>query len=550
MGVSARLARGFLMLVLSSWAGGAWAQYTRTGLLKWVYDDITVRSYEGRRRASGWSQSYDYSMEGPLASGLIGEGGASVNFSRGKSLAQTVASADADQKMLGYSFHGSLLPPGLRRYVTLAPSLSRARASQAWGEPRTSRDLADENRALTLGLSLPKLPSVSISRSRISRRDLSSLPSVEQDTEVRNEQAAYAKGPLRLQYRKDGSRVADRLFPSSSLKTEQTSGEAELNFTELKGRLQRAFLRASYQGQSSDAGGIATRQDFSAASVYLATRQAKRGRWNVHLGYGSDFSRSNTEAGKRLRNNALLVSNAPLRGGQLSNQLGYSRSDGRAQQQSVSESAAAEWRRSPRAGFRVNADGGWAWDRHAGAALSDSLRQRTTLTPRPSYDLYLEFGTLGASPLAGRPGGSRQHGLGAGLALRPAPLAELSGNYAASRSRSFADGSARVNHSVSAQAQASPLDRLKTTATYSLTWNGGSQGPAGRSSVLNAAVDYAPCESARLGGELVYGRHALNAVLSGSYTIGRTRLMLRFERQELYTINSYSHLSLSLSRYL
>ena len=85
-------------------------------------------------------------------------------------------------------------------------------------------------------------------------------------------------------------------------------------------------------------------------------------------------------------------------------------------------------------------------------------------------------------------------------------------------------------------------------ATYSLTWSRHSQGPGSRNSVLNTAVEYAPDASLRLGGELVYSRQALNSIFSGSYVVGRTRLVLRFERQELYTVNSYSHLSFSLSR--
>ena len=223
-----------------------------------------------------------------------------------------------------------------------------------------------------MGLSIPKLPSVSVSRSRLSRRDLSAAPSVEQETEVSNEQAAYAKGPLRLQYRRDAGRVADRLFPASGLKTEQSAAEAELNFTELKGRVQRASLRASHQGQSSEAGGIAARQDFDAASLYLATRQAKHGRWatyglwellEVRGRCGQALAKQRSWSPPR------LCAADEWRPARLRALRTY-----RARQQSVSESAGAEWRRSPK-GVQASANGSGLGG-GGRSLLSDALRQR------------------------------------------------------------------------------------------------------------------------------------------------------------------------------
>ena len=42
------------------------AQYMRSGLLNWTYDDFAVKTTEGTRKAAGFSQSYSYSMDGPL----------------------------------------------------------------------------------------------------------------------------------------------------------------------------------------------------------------------------------------------------------------------------------------------------------------------------------------------------------------------------------------------------------------------------------------------------------------------------------------------------
>lgn len=536
------------LLAAATLASPAGAQYARTGLLRWDYDDVMVDAPQGRRRVSGFSQSYLYTVDGPLATPMIGAGRASVNFSQGKSLAQTVVTSDTEQKILGYSFSASLLPPGLRQYLTLMPSFSRTRTAQAWGEPQVGRDLVDESQGLSLGLALPKLPSVSLSRSWLARRDLSSIPVVDHRTQLRTEQVAYAKGPFRTLLRRDTNRTDDRLTPASGVTTQQTAAEAELDFPELKGNLQRAFLRTSHQGQSSRSAAAAGRQDSSAANLYLASRRFKRAAWDTYLGYAGELSRASAQR-NLARNNLFLVSAAPLRGGQVSNQVGYQRADGRARQQSVTDSATGEWRTpSGRASWRANAEGGWASDASAGDSLSDALRGRATLMPRPSYDVYLELGNSGATPLGGLPGGSRQQNLATGLGLRPSPVTTLAANYTLARNRSFAQGSVSVVHGVTAQLQSSPVERLRATGSWSLNWTEGA--PGSRGELLSAAVDYSPWEGLQLLGELARSGRSLNASLSAGYTIGRTRATLRFERRELYTVNSYSHLSFSLSRSL
>ena len=58
------------------------AQYMRSGLLNWTYDDFAVKTTEGTRKAAGFSQSYSYSVDGPLGSPMVGEGGASLNWAK------------------------------------------------------------------------------------------------------------------------------------------------------------------------------------------------------------------------------------------------------------------------------------------------------------------------------------------------------------------------------------------------------------------------------------------------------------------------------------
>ncbi|PIR14989.1 MAG: hypothetical protein COV48_16880, partial [Elusimicrobia bacterium CG11_big_fil_rev_8_21_14_0_20_64_6] len=378
------------------------AQYRRSGLLNWKFDDITVKTAAGTRRASGFAQSYAFSMGGPLGTPLLGEGDASVNFSQGKSLTQAADGADANQKILGYAFRASLLPPGLRRYVTLAPSFSRTKTQQA------ALNLVDTSKALTVGLALPRLPSVSVSRSFLSRRDAAARPSVDQDTRLQTEESAYTKGPLRLRVRRDRSRTDDRLTTVASSRTEQKRADAELDFAEMKGRLERMSLRTSYQDQGAESSGGASRQDSKTAGVYLATRRFKNRPWDSFLGYGGDYAWNSADRRDSKRHALSLTSFAPLSRGRVDNRLTYQRADGLGERQSVAESATGEWStRSGKTALRTSVDGAWAHDPLGGAVLTDGLRQRLTLIPRPFYDLYGEAGTSGASPARPGAGGSR-----------------------------------------------------------------------------------------------------------------------------------------------
>ena len=541
--------RGLLLVILL--AAPASAQYRRSGLLNWTYDDFNVKTTEGARKTTGFSQSYAYSMDGPLGSDLVGEGGASLNFMQGKSLSQAVSASDSNQKILGYSFHGNLLPPGLRRYVTLAPSFSRTRTEQVWGSPAVLRDLVDTNQGLMLGLSLPRLPSFSVSDSRLQRRDPSTQSSVNQDTRLHTEQSAYVYGPLRLQYRRDLSRTADRLSAVSDTRAETTRADAELNFTELKGTLERASLRASYQGEGSESASASTRQNSKTLGAYMATRRFRSRHWESFLGYGGEYSRSSSRRVDSMQNSLTLTSFSPLTRGRVDNQLAYLRKSGLEERQSVSDSATGEWRtRGGKAALRMSADGAWAQGQAGGATLSDGLRQRLTLTPRPLYDLYGEAATWGMRPLHGGSGGNRQYSTGGGLGLHPAAATDLSGNYLFTRSRNYADGTVSLNQSLTAQAQSSPLEALRLSAAYSLTWNHDEINGSSRGKMLSLTANYSPGEGFDFSGELTRGVRAKNIILNGSYTVGKTLLAVRYQKQDSYSINGFANWHLSLSRFL
>lgn len=530
----------------------AYAQYSGNGLLQWSYDDVTVSAPSGRRRSAAWNQLYRYTERGPLGSSMIGDGEASATFSQGRSLAQAVSGRDDAQKVLGYAFRADLLPPGVRPYLNAAPSFARTKTTQVWGTPPVNRDLIDESRALALGLSLPRLPTLNYSRALLGRRDASSPSVVDQRTDQQSQQATYVRGSWRAQYRRDVSVVDDRINRTADSRTVATAAETDYNKTDLNAiGVRDLFWRNSYQSQRSEFAGAVTRQESYASDLY-ATSKRWRGRLTEgYLSYGGQFGHTGREPLDTYRNSLTLSTSGLLRRGRADNQLSVRRVDGRGRSDSANDSLTAEWRdASQKMSFRFDGGGGWSSDPVGGAALADTARQRVTYAPRPLWDGWVEGGTSGATPLGGRSGGMRQHLGGLGVDVNAAPYANFSSNYAYTRTRSLALGTVTTVNSVSASAGASPLESLKFRSTYSLNWSRVGAGAQNRHSMLTLTMTWTPADSVQVFGEVNYSDRASDEALQADYTIGLTRLSARLERVRLYTIYPYSRVNLTLTRQL
>lgn len=541
-----------LLGVCATLAVPARAQWRRSGLLRWTYEDVTVEAPEGRRRDAALNQEYAYTVGGPLATTMIGEGQGSVSFSQGKSLSQAVASSDPGQKALGYSFNGELLPPGLRRYVTLAPSLARTRVTQAWGQPREMRTLHDASEGVSLGLALPKLPSVSILRQRMRRWDGAAAPAVDQRTLVGQESAGYSRGPLRLRYRHDSTRTSDRLSQDADNRQDQSLAEGDVDVNGMKrGPLDRVFLRGAFQETRSRAAGGDLRLESTTGSFYAATKSLVRSRWTSFFGLSHDYARGGSGRPDSYRNALAATSWRNLLRGRLDSQLRYGRGVGAVASESLAEAASLEWRSpSGRRVWRSSLDGSWLWDDEVGAALSDGARQRLTFSPGAARSVYAELSTAGRSALRPGAGGSRQHGAAAGAEVRF--LDGLTGrvSYTGLRSRSFADGAVDKSHNAQAHLEAAWGASLQTSAGYSLSLGARSDGTRSRADLASWTLEWRPDPGWRVASELLHNGRDLSEDLNLSYAIGMTRFEAGYKIQEFYTASRYSAIRLSLSRSL
>jgi hypothetical protein len=530
----------------------AHAQWRRSGVLRWSYEDVTVDAQEGRRRDASFNQEYAYTVGGPLATQMIGEGQGSVNFAQGKSLSQAVASGEPAQKTLGYSFSGSLLPPGLRRYVTLSPSIARTRVTQAWGQPRERRTIQDGTEGLSVGLAIPRLPSVNVARQRTRRWDGGLAPVVDQRTLLGQESVGYSLGPLRLRYRHDATQTQDRLASAGDNRQDQVLGEADLDLNGLrKGPLDRVFLRGSYlDARSRSAGG-----DFLAASrtgsFYAATKSIRRDKWSSFFGLSHDFARGEHGEPHSFRNSLSATTFRDLARGRLDSQLRYGRGFGRSATESLAEAASLEWRSaSGRRIWRSSVDGSWGWDEEAGGTLSDGARQRATYAPSAANSVYAELSTSGQSAMRPGGGGSRRQGMGAGAEAKP--LDGLTGrlNYAAMRTRSFLDGSVDLSHNVQAQAELLWGSSLQSSAGYNLSLGSRSDGTRSRDGLASWSLEWKPWGGWSLSSAFLHNGKAFSEDLLATFLIGQTRVEAGYRIQEFYTPGRFTAVRVALSRFL
>lgn len=528
------------------------AQWRRSGLLRWTYEDVTVEAPEGRRRDAALNQEYAYTLGGPLGTRMIGEGQGSVSFSQGKSLAQAVAASDPGQKALGYSFNGELLPPGLRRYLTLAPNLARSRVTQAWGQPREMRTLHDASEGVSVGLALPKLPSVSVLRQRSRRWDGGGAQVVDQRTGVEQENVGYSRGPVRLRYRHDATRTSDRLARGTDSRQDQSLAEGDFDLNAMKrGPLERVFLRGAFQESRSRAAGGDSRLESLTGSFYAATKSLKRSLWTSYFGVSHDYARGERDQPDLFKNVLSATSWRSLSRGRLDSQLRYGRGVGRVASESLAEGASLEWRSpSGRRIWRSSLDGSWMWDEEAGAALSDGVRQRLTYSPGAARSVYAEVSTTGMSTLRPGAGGSRQHGATAGTEVRFVDGVTGRLNYSGLRSRAFADGAVDTSHNAQARLEAALGSDFQTSAGYNLSLGARSDGTRTRSDLASWSLEWRPSPGWRVGSELLHNGRELSEDLSLSYAIGQTRFEAGYRLQELYTTSRYSAIRLSLSRSL
>lgn len=542
-------ARVFLLflfpLVLSSPAA---AQYRRTGLLSWSFDDMTVNSGAGRVHASQWAQSYKLDLDGPLLNPVLGNMHDAFSYGEGASISQAANTGIPHQQLTSLTANADFFNLRTRRYVRLSPNFSRnyiRQTGDANGGAYANK-VANTSWGLSSGLSLPRLPALGYSRQINAMSNPSELSPVNQRSTTENRSVSYALGHIVMNASQQTDRIEDRLGLVARQDNDFRQASLEANYYEPKWiKLESFFFRTDVTQNAND-GNLTQKQGTS--NLGLFTRKFQWGRWESALNYGTAASRDFIHEVNNFSQNAGLSSTRAIRRGTLGNSASFSHSPSDPSE-SISDGLSVNqlfW--NGLLGTNLGASGGW---NHGAVSttLSDGLNGRLDLrAARRPLIFFAEARTSGSEALRGSGGGrTSRYGLGADSRNDGATLtARLDRTHL----RNYAAGSMSVSDQLVLEISARPTPKLYSSAGYNLGVLRRPGAPGAVSHNLHGSLDYNPWRAVTLSASATYAAAGYTAAASAGYHLGKTALKISYDYRESKTPAGFSHLSISLSRML
>lgn len=520
--------------------------FKRRGSLGWSFDEIALETPQGGRRRSQWSQAYELSVEGPLGHRLAGDLATTAAFKDGFNVSQAVNTESPAQKASAWSARGDLFPFRLRRWARFAPNYAWSQNEQAAVGSAPGRVIRQDSYGFAGGLSLPRLPALSVARQRSLRNDPVSGGAVRELAENSRESASWAAGPLRLSADRDLNSVTDLAAGRPALETETRRADLDLRTGRSKPLgLQFFALRSSLFAQRAQ--GLAVQEDLT-ANLALRSLPLKAAGWAHELTYGNDFARANLTGALADASSAGVLSNREARWGWLTSALtaGHSHAGGRTR--SVGESLSVGerlWRK--RLTLQQSVSGGWSDGASGAATRSDGAALRAALSLDGGRNFAAEYDTAGTEVLGGG-GATRTHrGALSGTArLRR----NLSANARAERSRAsvLGEGLVTLADSVSGSLEGDLRRGLSASALVLYSRSRSNRGAAADSRSGSLGLAWVPFPALSLSARASSAGGAANVYLGVAWTAGRTSLRAYLERREISTPRGFSHLSVGLTR--
>ncbi|TBR26138.1 hypothetical protein EPO15_00870 [bacterium] len=520
--------------------------FWRSGSLAWSFDDIALQTPTGTRRRSQWSQAYDVSAQGPLVHPLAGELRTNAAFKDGFNVSQAVNTESPAQKSLSWSARGDLFPFALRRYAHFAPNYSWSQTEQAAAADAPSRVSRSGGYGFSGGMSPPGLPSVNFVRQFATRDDPLSSGAVRERAENARESAAWVRGPLRVSLDRDRNEVTDLTGVQGPRRNETRRGDLEVRTGTKKALgLQFFSLRSSAFAQKVQ--GVTFQEDVTANLAVRSLPLKFRG-WANELAYSNDFARNNLSEDQSDSSQLGLLSNSERRWGGLTNSLsaGQSHAGGRSRSLSEAFSVREEFPKR-RLSFQQSVNGGWAEGAGGETTRSDGAALRGVLTPRTGRTLTAELETAGSEALGG--GGAQRTHRGT-LAANGANRRGFQSSARYEHARQSVPGAGLLTVSDALTAALDGPLRPSLAASVQASYSRSRTNLAGPFEVASGSLglEWEASRAVRASARVSSAGESANVYLGASWTAGRTVLRVYFERREISTPRSFSHLSVSLVR--
>lgn len=130
-----------------------WERITRSAALGLSFEDTYLKKEQ--RHYSFLIQEYSLGLQGPLISPLFGSG--SLNLSYGQRNLTSKLPDVSDAQQLYYSFRANLLPPQMRRFVSLSVNLQKTDLKDYYQDIRSLRTLTRTVSQVNLAVTPPAL---------------------------------------------------------------------------------------------------------------------------------------------------------------------------------------------------------------------------------------------------------------------------------------------------------------------------------------------------------------------------------------------------------
>ncbi|MBI2787384.1 MAG: hypothetical protein HYX59_01765 [Elusimicrobia bacterium] len=543
-----RFAAAILIGILAPGRGHA---LDRSGSMRWRFDDITVRDPSGTRRRSAWFQGYNLDLAGRLFHPAVGNFRTGGAYAQGADLNQAVNIDSSDRRTIDYKASAELLSPFIRRYIRFDPnySLSQLRIGPYGGRP--DHTIITSGWGFSSGLSIPKLPAISVARQYNTVKDADGPNPTSQNLNLKREDLSYQLGRVRFEYSHERRRTEDRLNLASVPEEDTQRGSVEYNQYDFKKLgLQSVSVRTDYLRLA--AGGTSSVKSIS-NTLSLRSQDLRAGAWTHTLSYWNNAQRDQLAKTSLVSHNAQLNSARPLTRGNLTNNLTGNATNGRGGgSRSVATSPGVTLSfRDGRVATTANASVGGTRGGDGAKFLNDALEGRLSLNPLPVLGFFAEGRTSGNTPFnRDGVGGTRTNRYGAG-GNRRFGASELSLRYDRAAQRDLAQGTRTVNDQVNLLGSGNPLERLSATGGFSYNTTKTYPGARYDSRNYRLGLDYYFRWGLQLSADTSFAaRDQYTANFNATYALGKTSLTFKFQQQELPSRSSYSYMSIGLTRLL
>lgn len=533
--------------------------YNYSGKLEWKFENVSVKTPSGRTSTSMGAHAYSLNLDGPLGSPLLGTGNMGLSFQKGKNLSQVVTAGNSSQEIFGYNFGATLLPPALRRFITLSPNFSKSRNSTSWGDGAL-HDITDTVSGVTMGLTLPKLPAYTVTYQKLRRKD-DSYVATNQETEVMDERAVYMKGVLRAEYQRRRQKTRDLFGNNPDSSQDTVNSNVDLNDSDFnKMGLRSYFLRVSYVGQTNESIGKSEQKGVS-TSLNLASKSVKVGKVDSYLGYLHTVSRNLVSQEQSSNGNLTLFSSYSGNRKNVNNQL---------QVRSLSGANGADYVASENLSSDITILNGFVNHRFqgveslkwgaSGSGGTDLAEQRLSIFPAQKYDFYVDQ-RYSASRSAAAGAQSQTLGWGGGANWRPNDYARGNLNFQRDANSDLQTAKKTFTDAVSVKFSAEPTSDLSTSLAYAVYMSDAFP-VSSRNDTLSLDASYSLLPGLSLSGTLYRAGNRQHFALGGNdtttasldynikmlYGIGRTTVSLLYESRETSVFNAYGRFGAFLSR--